>query len=112
MFVGDVLNHEEEFMFIFKITSSSWSGMTSPIVGDVMNLENEVLCEELHEEDEVVVDSIPLENQDRSIVVPESDLSNFSANVIHDMHVLGLLSANVIHDMHVLGLLISAPTTA
>jgi hypothetical protein len=47
--------------------------------------------EELHEE--VVADSILLENQDRSIVVPNSNLSNFSANVIHDIQVLGLLSA-------------------
>ncbi|MCI13099.1 hypothetical protein A2U01_0034212, partial [Trifolium medium] len=73
MFVGDVLNHDKEIHFIYveavhvrvQDTSSS-SGMTSPIVGDVMNLANEVFCEELHEEEEVVADSIPLENQDRS----------------------------------------------
>ncbi|MCI09452.1 hypothetical protein A2U01_0030538, partial [Trifolium medium] len=60
MFVGDVLNHEREIPFIFveavpvcvQDTSSS-SGMTSPIVGDVMNLANEVFCEELPEEEEV-----------------------------------------------------------
>ncbi|GAU50339.1 hypothetical protein TSUD_243170 [Trifolium subterraneum] len=51
----------------FEVTSSS-SGMTSPIVGDVMNLENEDFCEELHEEDEVVADSFPLENQAKPIV--------------------------------------------
>ncbi|GAU43589.1 hypothetical protein TSUD_27910 [Trifolium subterraneum] len=73
--------------------TSSSNGMASPIVGDDMNLANEDFCEELHEEEEVVVDSIPLENQDRSIVVPDSNLSNFNANVIHDMQVLGILSA-------------------
>ncbi|CAJ2646207.1 hypothetical protein L195_g047722 [Trifolium pratense] len=97
MFVGNVLNHEKEIPFIFvEVThvcvqdSASSSGMASPIVGDVMNLENEVFCEELPEEDEVIADSIPLENQAKSIVVSES---NFSANVIHDMQVLGLLNA-------------------
>jgi hypothetical protein len=54
---------------------------------------NEVCGQELHEEEEIVVDSTPLENQDRSIVVPNSNLSNFSENVIHDMQVLGLISA-------------------
>jgi hypothetical protein len=48
---------------------------------------------ELHEEEEMVADSYPLENQDRSILAPDSNLSNFSPNVIHDMQVLGLLSA-------------------
>ncbi|MCI07918.1 hypothetical protein A2U01_0028988, partial [Trifolium medium] len=47
----------------------SLSDMISPIVGDVMNLENKVFGEE-HEEEEVVADSIPLENQDTSIAVP------------------------------------------
>jgi hypothetical protein len=43
----------------------------------------------------VVVDSIPLKNQARPIVVvSESNLSNFSANVIHDMQVLGFLNAS------------------
>jgi hypothetical protein len=100
MFVGDVLNHEEEILlfllkqFIFNIQdTSSWSVMASPFVEDVMNLENEVLLEELHEEEKVIADSITLENQDGPIVVSEYDLSNFSANVIHDMHGLGLLSA-------------------
>ena len=101
MFVGDVLNLEKEVPFIsveadpvcVQDTSSS-SGVASPIVGDVMNLANEVCGEELHEEEEIVVDSTPLENQDRSIVVSNSNLSNFSANVIHDMHVLGLLNAS------------------
>jgi hypothetical protein len=100
MFVGDILNHEKEISFISveavpvcvqNISSSS--GMTSPIVGDVMNLANKVCGEELHKEEEMVADSIPLENQDRSILVLDSNLSNFSANVIHDMQVLGLLSA-------------------
>ncbi|KAK2442246.1 hypothetical protein QL285_013459 [Trifolium repens] len=100
MFVGAVLNHEKEIPFIcvepapagVQDTSSS-SDMASPIVRDVSNLENEAFCEELHEEDEVVADSIPLKNQARPIVVPKSNLSNFSANVIHDMQVLGLLNA-------------------
>ncbi|GAU22855.1 hypothetical protein TSUD_282220 [Trifolium subterraneum] len=98
--VGDVLNHEKEIP-LFSIEAvpvcvqdtSSSSGMTSPIVGDVMNLANEVFCEESHEEEEVVADSIPLDNHDTSIVVPYANLSNFNANVIHDMQVLGLLSA-------------------
>jgi hypothetical protein len=99
MFVGDILNHEKEISFISveavpvcvqNISSSS--GMSSPIVGDVMNFANKVCGEELHKEEEMVADSIPLENQDRSILVPYSNLSNFSANVIHDMQVLGLLS--------------------
>jgi hypothetical protein len=67
--------------------------MASPIVGDVMNLANEVFCEELQEEEKVVADSIPLENQDISILVQDSNLSNFSTNVIYDMQVLELLSA-------------------
>ncbi|KAK2411661.1 hypothetical protein QL285_046917 [Trifolium repens] len=66
--------------------------MASPIVGDVMNLANEVFCEELQEEEKMVADSIPLGNQDMSILVQDSNLSNFSTNVIHDMQVLGFLS--------------------
>jgi hypothetical protein len=54
---------------------------------------NEVCGEELHEEEKMVADLTPLENQDRSIVVQNSNLSNFSENVIHDMQVLGLISA-------------------
>jgi hypothetical protein len=87
MFVGAVLNHEKE------IDTSSSSDMAFPIVRDVPNLENEAFCEELHEEDEVVADSIPLKNQARPIVVPESNLLNFNANVIHDIEVLGFLNA-------------------
>jgi hypothetical protein len=97
MFVGDVLNHEKEIVeavSVFVQETSSSSGMVSPIVGDAMNLVNEVCGEELDEEEEMVADSIPLENQDRSIPVPNSNLSNFSANVIHDMQVLGLLNAS------------------
>jgi hypothetical protein len=97
MFVGDVLNHEKEIVeavSVFVQETSSLSGMVSPIVGDAMNLVNEVCGEELDEEEEMVADSIPLENQDRSIPVPNSNLSNFSANVIHDMQVLGLLNAS------------------
>ncbi|KAK2360275.1 hypothetical protein QL285_085560 [Trifolium repens] len=100
IFAGDVLNHEKEVPFIsveavpvcVQDTSSS-TGVASPIVGDVMNLANEVCGEELHEKEEMVADSFPLENQDRSILAPNSNLSNFSPNVIHDMQVLGLLSA-------------------
>jgi hypothetical protein len=95
MFVGDVLNYDKEIPFIYvesapagvQDTSSS-SDMASPIVRDFPNLEKEAFCEELHEEDEVVADSIPLKNQARPIVVPESNLSNFSANVIHEVQVL------------------------
>jgi hypothetical protein len=88
MFVGDILNHEREREIPFisvEVTSvcvqdtSYSSGMTSPTVGDVLNLENEVFCEELHEEHEMVSDSIPLGNQAISIVVPKSNLSNFNA---------------------------------
>ncbi|GAU50241.1 hypothetical protein TSUD_194760 [Trifolium subterraneum] len=98
MFVGDILNHDNELISFEAVhvcvpDTSSSNGMTSLIVGDGMNFANEAFCEELHEEEKVVVDSIPLDNQDRSIVVPDSNLSNFNANVIHNMQVLGLLSA-------------------
>ncbi|KAK2412812.1 hypothetical protein QL285_047970 [Trifolium repens] len=64
MLVEDILNHEKEILFIFVEAIlvqdiSSSSGMASPIVGEVMNLANEVFCEELHEEEEVVADSFP-----------------------------------------------------
>jgi hypothetical protein len=41
----------------------------------------------------MVADSVPLENQDRSILMPDSNLSNFSTDVIYDMQVLELSSA-------------------
>jgi hypothetical protein len=99
MFVENILNHEKEILFvsveavpIYVQDTSSSCGMASPIVGDVMNLANEVFCEELQEEEKVVADSIPLGNQDMSILVQDSNLSNFSTNVMHDMQVLGFLS--------------------
>jgi len=50
-----------------------------------------VLLEEPCEE--VVVDSLPLRDLGKSIVVTNPNLSNFNANVIHDMQVLGIISA-------------------
>jgi hypothetical protein len=63
--------------------------MAFPIVEEFMNIENQVLREELHEEEEVAAHSISLENQGRSVVVSEFNLSNFCANIIHDKLVLG-----------------------
>ncbi|GAU51197.1 hypothetical protein TSUD_97700 [Trifolium subterraneum] len=97
-FLVDVLNNEEEIPIcvveavpVYIQDTSSWSDMTSAFVGDA-NLDNDVFCQELHEE--VVAESHPLVTHDRSLVVQESDLSNFNANVIHDMQVLGILSAS------------------
>jgi hypothetical protein len=40
----------------------------------------------------VVADLIPLENQDRSLVLSKSNLLNFSTNVIHGMQVIRFLA--------------------